>query len=443
MNDDDEIKGSARFPPSLVEPLFTPYSYRILHGGRGGGKSWATARYLIIRGYQQPTRILCAREFMSSVADSVHKLLTDQIYALDEEMFQSPIFQEHYTIEKSGIYGKNGTEFRFAGIRNNVTAIKSFEGIDVCWVEEAQNVSKSSWETLIPTVRKDGSQIIVTFNPYLATDETYKRFILNPPPNSKVVKINFDGNPWFPEKLKMEMEFLKRTDPDAYQNVYLGEPKQFLDNAIYGKEIRLAQEEKRFTSVPYDPAVQVHTFFDLGWRDETAVIFTQVIQGEYHIIDYLHGSGLTTRDVVKMMQAKPYVYGTHWLPHDGNAISAQSGKSYADIMRSLGCKVQIVPNMKIPQGINAARLAFSRLWIDDKKCADFIDCLRKYCYEQSGLKLGDDPDKNPNAKWEPKHNDASHAADAFRYMAICLRGPKSRPVMPHVHVQPRETGWMA
>jgi phage terminase large subunit len=119
-------------------------------------------------------RVLCAREFQSSIRDSVHKLLCDQIKDLGLDSF--------YRIEQSAIFGMNGTEFSFEGIRHNVNKIKSYEGVDIAWVEEAQTTSKSSWETLIPTIRKEGSEIWVTFNPELDTDETYKRFVLKPPP---------------------------------------------------------------------------------------------------------------------------------------------------------------------------------------------------------------------------------------------------------------------
>lgn len=412
----------ARFPPKLTAALFSKNRYVIIFGGRGGAKSWSIARALLIQGFIEPLRILCVREFMSSVSDSVHKLLSDQIYELG--------LDDHYTIEKAGIYGKNGTEFRFAGIRNNVSAIKSFEGIDIAWVEEAANVTKSSWDTLIPTIRKAGSRIIVSFNPELETDETYQRFVVNPPPSAIVIKINYDENPWFPKVLKDEAEYMKISDPDGYQNIYLGYPKIFLDDAIYARELRLAQEEDRITVVPYEPLVDVSTFWDLGWRDETAVICAQVVQGEFRIIDFIHDSGQTAHDMVRRLQAKPYIYGTDYLPHDASAKQIGSGRSYQEMLRTMGRRVQIVPRLSINDGINAARVMFDRTWIDQVKCADLIQSLRRYCYDISGLKP------------VPVHNDSSHAADAFRYMAISLRAPKARlPTIDRPIVQ-REAGWM-
>ena len=125
----------AEFPEKLGF-LFEPYRYKIAYGGRGGAKSWAFARALLLLGIQKPLRILCARETQRSITDSVHKLLSDQVAALGIE--------SHYTIQNAAILGRNGTEIIFAGIRQNVHNIKSYESVDICWVEEAQTVSKHS-----------------------------------------------------------------------------------------------------------------------------------------------------------------------------------------------------------------------------------------------------------------------------------------------------------
>src|SRR6185437_8216085 len=177
----------ANFPEKLSY-LFKPKRYKVAYGGRGGAKSWGFARALLILGAQKPLRILCARETQKSIQDSVHKLLSDQVKALGLEEF--------YQVQKAAIIGANGTEFAFAGIRQNVGNMKSFEGCDICWVEEAQNVSKHSWSVLIPTIRKEGSEIWVSFNPELETDETYQRFVIRPYPGCEPVKINWSDNPW-------------------------------------------------------------------------------------------------------------------------------------------------------------------------------------------------------------------------------------------------------
>jgi len=144
--------------PKALQCLFwdnvngLPVRYRVLYGGRGSGKSWGIARALVVLAAQKPLRVLCARELQNSVRDSVHRVLCDQIDALGLGGF--------YRIEQNRIFcPSTGSEFSFEGIRNNITKIKSYEGIDICWVEEADKVTQNSWEVLIPTIRKDCSEI--------------------------------------------------------------------------------------------------------------------------------------------------------------------------------------------------------------------------------------------------------------------------------------------
>jgi phage terminase large subunit len=437
LDDGDILTVTAEFPPTLVGPLTAISRYLILYGGRGGGKSWSVARYLLMKAVQDPIRVLCVREFMSSISDSVHKLLSDQILELG--------LSSRFVIEKGGIYGVNGSEFRFAGIRNNPSAIRSFEGIDVCFCEEASNISKGSWNLLIPTIRKKGSRIIVAFNPELESDDTYQRFIVNNAPDSIVVKINFDENPFLHGAQKSilldEAEYMKANDPDLYQNVYLGFPKIYLDHAIYAKELRRATEENRIKDVPYDNLAPVHTFWDLGWRDQTAIIFAQYIGFEYRIIDYMQESQMTITEYVKLLQKKPYVYGTDFLPHDARAKQMGSGRSIEEIMRSNGRTVQIVQKLSVTDGINATRTMLEKTWIDKTKCFDLIQCLRKYRYDLGKM----DPDgsfKNIPPNPQPLHDESSHGADALRAMAIGLRPPKDVFRSRNAVITQRANGWM-
>ena len=179
-------------------------------------------------------RILCAREFQRSIAQSVHQLLSDQIRELGLE--------DRFEVEKARIAGRNGSEFTFAGLRHNIDSIKSIEGSDVCWVEEAQTCSQATWEKLIPTIRKDGSEIVVTFNPELETDETYRRMVLNPPPGAWVQKITWRDNPWFPDVLRAEMQHCRETDPDAFLTIWEGNCRQALTGAIFANDRRAVRE---------------------------------------------------------------------------------------------------------------------------------------------------------------------------------------------------------
>lgn len=207
--------------PEKFEPLFFSNRYKVFYGGRGGAKSWSFARALIVRSIQRKTRILCTREFQLSIQESVYALLEAQI----EELGLLPFFR----LRQTSITGLNGSEFIFAGLRSNVRQIKSMEGLDVVWVEEADKVSDDSWSVLIPTVRKKDSEIWISFNPGLPTDPTWKRFVENPPPDSVVVKVGWEDNPWLPEPLKAEKDYLYDIDPEAADHIWGGgfEPPKF------------------------------------------------------------------------------------------------------------------------------------------------------------------------------------------------------------------------
>jgi len=208
----------------LLDPPLGSVRYRVAYGGRGSAKSWNYARALLLHGTQTPLRILCAREYQVSIQDSVHQLLSDQVSAMSLDGF--------YAVQKNAITGMNGTDFLFKGLRRNIREIKSTEGIDICWVEEAEAVSDQSWRILIPTVRKPGSEIWVSFNPALASDPTYRRFVQDPPSRSIVRFVSWKDNPWLPEVLQNEAEELRRKDPEAHAHVWGGEPWQRSDAQV-------------------------------------------------------------------------------------------------------------------------------------------------------------------------------------------------------------------
>lgn len=208
--------------PRWSAQLFRPKRYKVPYGGRGSSKSWTVARALInialhpelLLFPDAAIRILCAREFQNSITESVHALLSSQI----QKMGYSPWFD----IRNTYIQSHNGSEFLFKGIRNNVQSIKSMEDVAICWLEEAEKISKHSWQVLIPTIRKDLSEIWATFNPDDEKDETYQRLVVKPPPNAWVEKVNWRQNPWFPKSLKEEMEYLRAVDPEAADHVWEG-----------------------------------------------------------------------------------------------------------------------------------------------------------------------------------------------------------------------------
>lgn len=412
--------------PQIFSGLFEPHRYRVYYGGRGGGKSWAIAQSLVIRAANSPIRVLCAREVQNSIKDSVHKLLSDTI----EKLNMGHLF----TITNSSITSTCGSEFIFKGIKHCVQEIKSTEGCDVAWLEEAQTVSKKSWEVLLPTIRKPGSEIIISFNPELDTDETYKRFVMNPPPDTHLVKANWSDNPFFPDVLKAELEHTKNTDPDGYLTIWEGHCRQTLDGAIYAKEIREAASAGRITRVPHDPTKPVHTFWDLGWSDCTSIWFVQPIAFEFRVIDFYQANQEPLNHYIQTLQTKGYIYGTDYLPHDARAKQLGTGRSIEELMRAAGRKVEIVTNMAVSDGINAARTIFPQCYFDEAKTSEGLNSLRRYRYET-----------NPDGelKRQPLHDAASHAADAFRYLAVGLRQEKKvNPIRENLNpYRAQRHGW--
>jgi phage terminase large subunit len=423
MSQVTEAISKAQFPIKL-EGLFKPSRYKVLQGGRGGAKSWGIARALLIKGAKDNMRILCAREYMTSMKDSVHKLLCDQIQALGLTGF--------YEITQASIRGQNGTEFAFVGLKNNVANVKSYEGVDVCWVEEAQTVSRLSWNVLIPTIRKEKSEIWVSFNPELETDETYQRFVAKPPEDCISIKINWSDNPWFPEVLRLEKDSLKARDLEAYNQVWEGLCRKSVDGAIFGKELQQAEIDGRLTRVPYDATKPVHAIFDLGWADSTSIWFLQFVGMETRLIRYIEDSQQTMSHYLATMQTYGYVYDTIWLPHDAqNKTLAAAGRTIEDIVRAAGYKTQILPKVPVLDSINAARTIFPSCYFDREHAADGINCLRHYRYEV-------DPETKQFSR-TPLHDHYSHGADAFRYIGLMIKEPEKRKPKAQVAMV---SGWM-
>jgi phage terminase large subunit len=398
-------------PPKLEPFEKTPARYKVAYGGRGSGKSWGVARLLLDFGTRSRLRILCAREIMRTISESVHQLLRDQISELGLSGF--------YTVTDNAIRGANGTEFYFAGLRTqDAHKLKSYEGVDICWVEEAQVVSKRSWDILLPTIRKPLSEIWVTFNPELDTDETYQRFVANPPEQSVVVKMNYGDNPWFPEVLELERRTLLARDPEAHRNVWEGECRSAVEGAIYAKEVAALYESGRVRPCPYDPLLPVHTVWDLGWNDQTSIALVQRAS-EVRVIGYIEDSHRTLADYVAQLKLLPYVWGQDWLPHDGQARDYKSGKSAEEMLKAMQRDPRIVENLDIESGIKAARMVFPRVYIDPK-AERLLHCLKRYRRTIN---------QNTNEPGPPLHDEYSHGADCFRYLALCVdQMGNSRPM---------------
>jgi phage terminase large subunit len=415
--------------PAAFRDLQHPSRYKLYYGGRGSGKSTSFATVLIARAAAKPTRVLCCREFMSSIRDSVHQLLADRIEAMH--------LGDQFTVERASIRHKNGSEFVFAGMKYNATRIKSMENISVAWIEEAATISAHSLSILVPTIRAPNSEIWASWNPELESDPIWD-FVKNPRPDSIIKCVTYQDNQYFPEVLRREMLDLKERDYDQYQHIYGGKPRQTLVGAIYAQQLRDAVEAGRICNVPYDPLKGVHVSVDLGFRDRTSMWLFQTVGREIRFIDFIEGAQEPIGTYLKRLQERSYVYDTIHLPPDARAKELGTGKSVEEIIRAAGFRIRIVQSLSVEDGIGAVRTQFPNLWFDETRCADGLNHLRRYRYEV---------DENGAFSNRPVHDEASHAGDALRYAIIAMtekRTALNGSLEPPVYSNgPSGTNWMS
>lgn len=268
--------------PEALNFLITAKSrYKVAYGGRGSGKSWGAARALLALAMSRKVRILCTREVQKSIKDSVHRLLGDQIEALG--------LAGHFEVLRDEIRCFNGSQFLFSGLSDKTAdTIKSFEGVDYCWVEEAQTVSERSWSILIPTIRAQDSEIWVTFNPDLEADPTFQRFVVKPPPDCIVAKVNWDANPWFPEVLRREKDHLYTVDAEAAAWIWGGSTRRMSDAQVLRGRYAVQHFEPRpdLWDGPYQGA-------DWGFaNDPTTLVRCWVFERRLYVEREVYGLGV-------------------------------------------------------------------------------------------------------------------------------------------------------
>lgn len=406
--------------PEKLGFLFHPHRFKVAYGGRDGAKSWSFARALVLMGAEKPLRIGCFREIQNSLKESVYKLIKDQIEALGLGKFYRPL--------ESEIRGANGTEFLFAGLSAQTkTSIKSFEGIDIAWIEEAHTISEGSWDILEPTVRKPGSEIWVSFNPEMDTDYMWKYFVVNPPKEAKVVNINWNDNPWRSEVLDNARKKMQAEDPDKFDHIYGGVCRAAVAGAIYYKEVSALRSSGRLHAVPYDPMLKVHVVCDLGYNDYMSLILVQRLASEVRVIRYIEDRqrdvasySQELRDINVGTKERPVGlnFGTIWLPHDARAetlaaASNKLGKTIEEQFQKLSWTTSIVPNIPLEHGIRSARSIFPRVHIDREHASELMNRLGRY-----RRRVSIDKATGAQISTMPVHDDESHGSDGFRYLSL-------------------------
>jgi len=417
--------------PKVFKPLNDPYRYKVMYGGRGGSKTWNIARTLILKSLQDPLLILCTRELQKSIKQSVHRVIKGQIDMMGlNDRFD---ITDTSIKTKAGVFGNDVySEFIFLGTKYNPEEIKSTEGIDICWIEEAHNLTELSWDVIDPTIRKEGSEIWVSFNPRFKFDHIYQLFVINePPPNSWVKEIGYQDNPFFKKTaMVQQMETMKSKDFDKYQWIWEGKLKKLTEGAIFGNQLRKARVEGRVCKLPLDD-LAVYTFWDLGRNDHTAIWFMQAVGKELRMIDYyenrlqdiphycrvIAGRALDWEceqfNISRQSQErrKSYSYEEHCMPHDVEAQVLGMSKTRREQFQDGGLRnIRTIERIKAKEdAISLARNIFPRVWIDEKHCERGLDCISNYRYKYN--------DEKDTHQLTPHHDWSSNGADAFMQMA--------------------------
>lgn len=426
--------------PSFV-PLLRPARYKGAHGGRGSGKSHFFAELLIARCLSKKTRAVCIREVQNTIKESVRQLLIDKISKLT--------VAHRFTVLDAEIRGPHGSLIIFKGMQSyNAESIKSLEGYDIAWVEEAQTLSAVSLRMLRPTIRAPGSELWFSWNPRHDSDPVDVFLRQNAPAGAIVVQVNWCDNPWFPDELRDEMEHDRATDPEMAVHVWDGAYEIITEGSYFALLMAKAENEGRIGDFPYDPALPVLTAWDIGVDDYTAIWFMQQNGSQVRAIEYFEASGEGAAEIVR--QALPellpdpvqavaqmeaikrtaaYRYGKHHLPHDVKVREWGAGaKTRQQTLQELGVKpIHIGVAMDPADRINAARKLIPVTSFDKTRCALGIKRLRGYRRRLN---------KTMQVYSGPLHDDNSHGSDAFGEFAVnCpivareVPKPKSKPDM--------------
>jgi len=389
--------------PKAFKPLFKPERWKIYYGGRGGGKSWSFANALLVLGVKKRMRILCTREIQGSMKQSVHKLLHQCIERMSLDNF--------YRVTRDGIYGANGTEFIFLGLKHDPNQIKSLEGIDICWVEEAQKITHESWSILTPTIRKQGSEIWVSFNPILDTDPTYQQFIVNNNrDNALVVKVNFYDNPYFSDELRNELEYMKQNDYDEYLHIWEGECRTSTDAQIF---------RHKYTVMDFTPPSNAVFYYGLDWgfsQDPTAVLRCFIFDNCLYIDHEAGGKQIELDNTYKLIDEIPL--------SKQHIIRADSARPESiSFVKRQGYKMESVHKWSgsVEDGIEFIR-SFRMVYIHTR-CLNTAEEFVKYSYKVDRLTediLPQIVDSN------------NHYIDALRYALQPMIKRKGQPKLARV-----------
>lgn len=423
-------------PPKLIPVFSGEADFRGAYGGRGSAKSRSFAKMTAVRAHmwaQEGRRgvIVCAREFQTSLDES-------SMAEVKEAIAEEPWLHDQFDIGDRYIRTKDRrVRYDFSGMRLNIDSIKSKARILLLWVDEAENVLENAWQKAINTVREDGAEIWVTWNPEKRKSATDMRFRRDPPGRSKIVEMNWRDNPAFPETLnRKRLDDLDKR-PEDYPHIWDGAYRSAVQGAVYGKELAALHARAGICRVPYEDSKPVHMAWDLGWGDAMAIVLFQQIGYEYRILYYIEDNHRTVASFAHDLKALPYAYGRIYLPHDGENHNIISGTSTKKTLEDQfpNCQVHIVPRTDDNTQHTAVRNVFPKAVFDEKGTWQLIERLESYRYPLQA---------DGSTTNTPVHDAASHGAKAFAYMAMGYDQGHDRPKVKvgNQHT-PSSSSWMA
>lgn len=424
MDADLKLKSDGRLKV-IVSPAFEslcqPSRYKAAYGGRGSGKSQFFADWMIIQAARRPGfRALCCREIQKSLKESAKRLL--------EQKIETRGLGHLFDVQVDGIKTPGGGLIAFAGLQDHTAeSIKSYEGFDVAWVEEAQTVSPRSLQLLRPTIRAPGSELWFSWNPRRPTDPVDVMFRGGEVPTAaKTVCVNWHDNEWFPAELEQERLDCLRMQPDQYEHIWEGGYVTVAEGAYYAKQLAEAKADGRISDINADPLLTIRLFVDIGGTGAKADAFviwaSQFAGTKIKVLDHYEVVGQELGDHLAWLRSRGYGpdRAQFYLPHDGRQNDKLVRSSYETALKDAGYAVTIVGDTQKgakAYRIEATRRLFPNIWFDEKRT------------ESGRLALGwyhEKKDEDRNVGLGPSHDWSSHSADAFGLMCIAHEEPRKK-----------------
>jgi phage terminase large subunit len=366
--------------------------------------------------------IVCGREFMNSLDESS---LAEVKAAIEDEPWLAP----HFDVGDRYIKTANGlVEYDFVGLNRNLNSIKSRARILLLWVDEAEPVTETAWSKAVNTVREEGAEVWVTWNPERKNSDTHKRFRLDPPQRSKIVEINWRDNPFFPATLDRKRLGDMEKRPDTYDHVWEGDFVSVVEGAYFASQLTAAKV-KRIGNVSPDPLMEYRSFWDIGTRDATAIWVAQFVGREIRVLNYYEAVGQPLAAHLNWLRDNGYGSALCVLPHDGEKVDHLTADKFADHIQAAGFRTETVKNQgkgAAMKRVEAARRLFPSIWFNAETTEKGRDALGWY-HEKL--------DDKRNVGLGPEHDWSSHGADAFGLMCVAYEAPmeakkaKRTPVM--------------